>query len=539
MKSFFCNKLYLLPLIVFAVMFGVNVASLPSLSDDILYEYYYPKHPMPDAPHGVVKEHPISSIQDITVSIYHHYFYVNGRAPVHFAVQLFCGLWGMVPFGVCSALFLILFSLFCFKIAGCDDLAGGRWLLLAPVFLLLLFFIEPNAWMGIAGGINYLWSSVFCLCFWWYFTKHKDVKSFEMVMFCLLSFLAGWSHEGIVIPLSIACMSFYFRNVRTFKKSQYAMIVCWGVGAAFLVFAPANFIRAGESIGWTIKSIINLFRLMRCFFVMCVLWMVLLVKSKSEAVSFVRNNMDVLVGIFGGIVFFSFIQSKPPRTAYGIELLSVILSCKLIMCLLEKENAQRFVGICVSCIALLGMGSWVYYQQRSNEQIEDLFSQFEDTTKKNGVYIVKDTDCPRVLYDYLVRCVNYSNPLYDEWGKEVLSWEYERPIVCIVEAKDKPQKIPGNNDLYSWGNYWLSGNGFPKEFNIKYHINYNVNLKYRLIRIVKRLLNQDIAVSKERVCLIEDKCVKCSDGVCYTPMYLSKAHIIEEVNLIDNSITRP
>ncbi len=537
MKAFLRKGLYLLPLIVFAVMFGMNVASIPSLSDDILYKYYYPEQPVKDVPHGVVKEHPVSGIHDITESIYHHYFNMNGRAPVHFAVQLFCGLWGTVPFGILSVAFLILFSIITCRIAGYDGLAGGGWLLLTPVFLLLVFFVEPNVWMSIASGINYLWSSALCLGFWLCLIKRENVQPYELAMLCFLSFIAGWSHEGIVIPLSVACLSYYIRNVRTFKKSQYIMLACWTVGAAFLVLAPGNFIRAGESVGWSFRSLFELSRLMHCFFVMCFLGLILLIKSRAETLSFVRDNVDMIFGIVGGIVFFSMIHNKPPRIAYGIELLSVVLSCKLLVCLLKKESVRRFVGISISMVALLGMAMWITCQHRSNEQIKDLVAQLENPAENDGIYIVKDVKCPGFLADYLIRCVNYSNPLYDEWSKKVLSWEYGKPVKCIVEAKDKLKKIPGNNSFYSWGSYWVSEEGFPGECHVRYHIDYTANLKYRLIRIVKRVLNKDIAGSQEGVYVFDN--VQQAGNLYLTPMYMSTAGIIEEVNVPDYSSVKP
>ena len=102
-KEFFANKwAIVLTLFTIAIAMWILTFLSPECIDDYWHKYVF-------IDKSVDMNRPITSVKNVIISQYTHYFYVNGRSIVHTIVQLFAGILGKSAFNICNATVFALF----------------------------------------------------------------------------------------------------------------------------------------------------------------------------------------------------------------------------------------------------------------------------------------------------------------------------------------------------------------------------------------------------------------------------------------------
>ena len=204
------------------------------------------------------------SLSQIINFQFYEYFNTGGRVIVHTIVQIFVNLLGKPLFNLFNALFLVLyFYITSRSVTQNTDIKRSLTLIVASFILFLPNIDETIFWLS--GSVNYLWSTTICIIFAYIFFSNERLSqicsSGNIVRFgfMLLSFLAGWSQEGIVVGLGAAVVLFIVINYKNLSSFQIITSLLFFIGSILLIMAPGNFARlenmnSDESVSISVTS---------------------------------------------------------------------------------------------------------------------------------------------------------------------------------------------------------------------------------------------------------------------------------------------
>ena len=209
------------------------------LNDDLVYKFIWPYD-------NDSFTTPIKTIKDVIESQYIHYHVLNGRSIIHFFIQLFDGILGK---GLCNIISAIMLGCFIFLMA--NFINNKNKLLTYTLITSMVFLIIPgfhNEFLMFVGVINYLWVGTVILLFVTLLKKYKNQTiSKKILAFSPLSFLAGWLHEGITVPISLSLVIYCIYNYKNIVKSPILYCTLWYIlGTAFYIFSPGTMQRIGN-----------------------------------------------------------------------------------------------------------------------------------------------------------------------------------------------------------------------------------------------------------------------------------------------------
>lgn len=398
---------------VAAVMLFFNYVTPPTLSDDVLYKCVWTLD-------ETEARRPIETFGDVMESQAAHRQVVNGRMVVHTVAQVFMGMVGKDVFNVLNAFMFCLLVLLCAlwvrpvqdgKDVRAMVVDGAHGLFLPVVLFTFLFFILVpgfhDAFLWFVGSFNYLWTMVAVVAFLIYFYKKKDAAltagSFLAGPFALL---AGWTHEGLTLPLSLGLMVWMFLCRRdALRSGAFPAVLCFMAGTALCVLASGTLERV-ESSGMSLMS--RMFYGCYCIFrFVRVSWLLLAV----VAVAWFRHRRDVLKDeLRRHIVLYSALLP-----AFGIILVcgrtqarvcthaEILVSLLLVSLLLRLKPDRSFRTVVVAaCVVMTAVtvsvaGFGVTNKHNYDYQLAQQQNPAVDVVK---VRQMSDTGC--ALFDALV-----------------------------------------------------------------------------------------------------------------------------------------
>lgn len=408
------------------VLFLLINNSIPIISDDFLYGYIFPKQAETNNSWGINLDRPIADFSDILVSQYNHFFCHGGRIPVHILVQLFSGLLGKTIFSYISSFFFIFFILLLGKNCFGKDTSKDILVIYAPFLVFFLLIIQPKCFYStIATGINYLWTSVVCLAFLYIHNKEHITSKLYILIYWLLAILAGWSHEGIVIPLGIALFLHHIKEWRDIPKYKTIATFLFFIGALFLVMAPGNFVRKGAGL-----SIVNLFLFLyslRIFYLYIFLLAIFMIRHGKKFVnSFFHENIYLNYGIIASLSIFGIFNDGAIRVGYGIDLLSCILIGRLLSskyCIYKYKKVTPFLA----SFTILLFFAIYYYQNIASKQFYEIqIIAKNSTNNKIVIDFGQSYSFPHFLNPFIRSC---STDESKEWIIQVEEMKYNKSII--------------------------------------------------------------------------------------------------------------
>lgn len=190
----------------------------------------------------------LQNIVDIIESMYIHCQKMNGRVVSHSIVQLF-GLFPKWVFNFCNATVFTLLVYLMYRIANSGKPSNPILLAAIPMALWATLPAFGQVCLWYTGAVNYLWSLVGLLLFLfpylaWYWSGEASWKSWQMVLFCIYSWLFGMYSEiasfvGIYLAAALILFSALMKK-RSLRIWLYLPLVLACIGYLTMMFMPAQ-----------------------------------------------------------------------------------------------------------------------------------------------------------------------------------------------------------------------------------------------------------------------------------------------------------
>ena len=234
------KTLIYIEMLMIAVIIGLlNWWSAPTMSDDIMYRFVCQKD-------WTQPFERIQSVADVIRSQILHYSCINGRSITHGTAQVMLNL---VPDKLTKIINTGLFLLFiwlttCYVAKKKENRPVIMMLVFGSIFLAFNGFYTGFIWF--LGACTYLLALTFTIIFLLILKRfEKEKMTLKWAFLPLLSFLLGWSHEAIALPLSLSFALYLVVNhkgawkyVNTYCMAGYIM------GMLMILTSPSLWWRA-------------------------------------------------------------------------------------------------------------------------------------------------------------------------------------------------------------------------------------------------------------------------------------------------------
>jgi hypothetical protein len=303
-------------------------------------------------------QEPVRSISDIIVSQYHHYFGFNGRAIVHFFVQVFDGLLGKGVFNVVNALIFVLFLYTLAMNTSHDKSSYYKIMSVAFILIFLLMTGFKYTILWLSGAVNYLWVGVAVLCFL-YLMEKEEVASWARVPLFLFGFICGWSNEALAVGLGAAYFFYYAFHRKRLCGHRLWMLSGFYLGALFLVFSPAAINRALSTSARQLsilERVINLQNL-SIFFILLAFVVIKVIFKKISFREWVKREQVLILATLMSILFIIFTGFYYSHSRFGIELFSLLLLLRAIDWNKVNTILVSLANVCVLAFAIYAVST--------------------------------------------------------------------------------------------------------------------------------------------------------------------------------------
>lgn len=432
LKSIKENRSCYFILLIVGIAFLILNILTPEYLDDYLYKYTFIN--------GIAdRNHPIKTLEDIYTSQLDHYFSFNGRVVIHSFVQLFSGILGKGLFNFVNA--VIFTSFIALSVKYTINRLNKPLILLTTLLVLLCFpaFNDTCLWM--TGSIGYLWTGLFTIIFLYIFKnlQKKEITSSSYLL-VLGGIPLGWTHEGTAFPLALSLIVYCFYNRKQIIKST-AFPFAFGfiMGSFLCTFSPATLGRASSGSELTIMGIAN--KILSGFYLLSnlkliyiaiagLIWMIY-IEGKLKVLNFIKEHILIFGGIFFsmGIVFFSGFHSS--RTAFGTELLSLLLIIR-IFALCQKKIFTKVASVILCTI----YGSIVYFSTLNYQEYQKILEQIKEPTTS----IITTTDPKYGIMENWIRTPLISSNSEYYFSFSPSSWENQ--YIASTYHKDSLVFLP-------------------------------------------------------------------------------------------------
>ena len=428
MKKEYNTKSILLWLLLFAVVFAMNMLTPLSVADDGAYAFV--KEPV-----GMEfdENRPIKTLGDVVESMTNHWFTHNGRIVNSSLESLFVGILGKPLFNVFNAL------IFCVTIGFFLSLCGykrrGRWSWLVMLLFLALIPTFNEVFLWFSGSFNYLWTAFFVLGFLLLLRRFQNDKlSAKHWLLMPIAFVCGWTHEVMTLPVSMALGLYSLLHIRRiWGKAVLPLILAFMLGTAMNVLAPATFIRAEaddvvDVVGGIVEKIksfvVSLSRL-RVFWLFLLMGLIAFVHDKKKAISFVKNERWLLLITMFSLFVVLLSGMSNGRVRFGTEFFSLMLILCLVKDFVQKHERTIQIATFGCCVLLLI--PIFYYQKINYDNFQKCLPQLED---KGQLVVLTPTDSiPNFWRKYVVNHVAFG----DEYAY-YLACDKEKTMVRYMSA---------------------------------------------------------------------------------------------------------
>ncbi len=363
-------------LLILAIIGLINWYFAPTMSDDILYRFIWQE----DWQSPFER---ITNIGDVIESQIIHYQVVNGRTVTHTLAQIMLNL---VPEIINKMMNTVVFLLLIWLVAMFtaerkSDRPLIALLAFGMIFLFISGFMSAFIWMP----YTYLWALTMTISLLVILKRNKDEKAgYQLIWLLPLSFIAGWSHEAIALPLSIAfiCYICFEKEHRKISVATLCMMA-YILGAAMIIKSPSLWMRA-DIEGITIQQrmlygIINMVTNTRVSWLLVFTLLWIGIKSKNRLFETIRENSYLLIAWMMAMGIVIVCGSTIERVAICADFLAMLTVLRI----WQENGLTRFknavsaviiilsVAIAVPAIAMNRMNHQHYsYHQQQLQQTD-------------------------------------------------------------------------------------------------------------------------------------------------------------------------
>lgn len=335
-------------LLLFAAVVAFETYTSVWELDSITYAYVYPEDET--AEHFETRH--IETIGDIFESQHRHFFNTNGRLPVHFLVQLFCGWFGSrIPFVIANTIVWV--ALICLFVRVARFRNGFSAWNLAVTFALLTMIFPGEK--DPAFQINYVWSCTIYLIWYALFisgfpdsgSRYKKAAGIALVF--IVGIAAGWSNEAFSLPVCGALLTSLILKRGRFTPKEWAAAAGVAVGVIPIVLSPAVYVRLDMQSGISPREIVV--GLIEFLWPAWLLLLILLTSARPRFASFSKlvnsTKFGLWVCVFS-ILFAAFVGASIKRVLNPANLYFAYLTVRCIEGRYRLNNLWKWVIIAIS-----------------------------------------------------------------------------------------------------------------------------------------------------------------------------------------------
>lgn len=379
----------------------------------------------------------ITSISDIFVSQYNHYFLHGGRSVVHIIGEfllLVKGRWT----DILNSLAYISFVLVIYKISNIKEAVNASLFFLINI---MIWFFQPafgQTILWITGSANYLWGTLIIILYLYMYCKaflsmdSKDSMLRTLGMF-LFGIIAGWTNENTAFGMIV-----FIGLILLYKKIQKEDIKVWMIvgligsiiGYILMISAPGNYVRYDEVVSDDTQGMSISFYLNRCmpvifdFFknalMLVMIYLLLLVtylkfeKNRNNKV-IVLSIIFCLAAVAADVVMIAS-PEFPPRVWFGIITFFIIAIGILYANITTKSLYISAVKTILIVFSLIYFGLSYQRGYKDVSKINDVFKKREQiineqADKANFEFVSKETISPQTAL-----------PMIDEVPSDSTHW---------------------------------------------------------------------------------------------------------------------
>lgn len=325
----------------------------------------------------------VQDLEDLAVSTYHHYMNANGRLFPHLTSQAFGALIGKPVFDVLNAMtFVLLVSFVTFLVVG-KNKSYWRWWV---IVLSALWFLMPETNTGfflMTYALNYLWSSVLCASFLWFYQRcdQQKIPSWLLPVSGIFAFGAGWSHEVLAVGIAAGV---FFDNVIDWRShrlntQKLTWAACFCLGAALLCLSPGNLTRTDAAL--PLYNHLLSFTRLHIFWLLLLSWLVF-----SRSIDFIRENRLLVIALFFQALFLFYVGYRNGRVLWGTEFFSLILLLKIISGIKWKEKLINSISYILLVLLMAHFGWLTYRSGEIRKQYDEVIALYLQSPDGNVYY---------------------------------------------------------------------------------------------------------------------------------------------------------
>ena len=395
-------------LLLVGVAFYMMCASNPLRWDDLMYQYVWLDHRVPELLHPVDLDNRVDNMGEAFLSQCHHYRVMNGRFIVHFITQCFCGFLGKGMFNVLNALVYVGFLLLGLRFARAVSwtqgvmVVAGLWLLLPVQWILSFDVVFP---------INYLWSATACLAFILLFQKQAGRVGDSWLhksLLLLTGIFCGSFHEGYSLLVSGALFFYALTHIKKLSAGQWCLMVGMWIGTLTVIGSPGIWNRAAgasaESWQEMLERKLDILRYSKRLYLLIISlaagWLFLGGKRMKQFV--VENQIALMIVIFG-FAFLFLLPYYSQRMGFPMELFSVLLMLKLLLgALRDKERSVVPYAACGLLLLLaVHVVMTVGYARKVGAEYDAMMAEYQ--ASRDGVAHRQAFEVPGIFRPYIYR----------------------------------------------------------------------------------------------------------------------------------------
>lgn len=340
------QKAYIILSLIFISMLVMNFLT-PLIADDYTYSF------------GMNNKH-ISSVIDIFIKQYHHYFLWGGRTVAHTIAQFFL-MFDKSIFNIFNS-FVYCLMVYLIYLHARGNQKDDNPILILVIHFLLWFFIPTfgQSFVWLIGSCNYMWTTTIILFILFQYRKDNPEKKdniFNVIFMFLLGIIAGWTNENtsfglIVIIIGLLFIKKITNKKYSFKKWQISGLIGSIAGFLILILSPGNyarnkyFIDNDSFIIRTIKHTISItdtliYYCIFLFAILIIIYSIYIFKNKKI------TKESFVYTISGILTAYAMVLSPvfPERAWTGVIVFLIISICILIYDIYDNFKLLKFIVI--------------------------------------------------------------------------------------------------------------------------------------------------------------------------------------------------
>ena len=389
----------------------------------------------------------ISSLSDVFVSQYHHYFLNNGRFIPHFFVQSFDGLWGKSLFNITNTFVFLLFILLLLRVQN-----KTQWYYL-PIVLAIILLLIPgfnNVFLWMSGACNYLWVAVLLLVFC-QLMERDSFKARSYPLLFLFGVVCGWTNEALIVGFVAGILCHFFVHWKELTSHRAILLCGLILGALFLTLAPGSVHRFLEgkttsSVSGAVHQLFVSLLAMKNLRLLPILLLALFLLAvfKKLPAGYFSDNLIWVVAVGVSFLFVLSTGHHADHSRFGIELFSLIL----ILRLLDHFSISRSLTVICSLFVVVFLMQTLYYSRLNYQEYQRCVAQIQNT--ETGIIETNEVECPHFFDRMIVRFKPSENSDYYYYNSGWIDRYFEKEHLVFLPHRFLEQT---RRELGSFGEF--------------------------------------------------------------------------------------